>query len=232
MKSFNSSGTKYSNNRIVIMLVTVVFLMLGLAYASVPLYDLFCRVTGFGGTPSVSLEKSEYSINQNINIRLDANVTNLNWDFSPEKNVYKIKIGENKVINYLAQNLSNEKQVGTALFNVTPEQAGQYFTKIECFCFHDLMLEPGEEILSKQVLTISGLNSGGVVNAKDLNSKDNDKRFSVVSEIDDLGSQTSLVADEDGKIKFRVNFKDDEPSIDGADYEALMKLGTASVYVT
>ena len=146
MKSFNSSGTKYSNNRIVIMLVTVVFLMLGLAYASVPLYDLFCRVTGFGGTPSVSLEKSEYSINQNINIRLDANVTNLNWDFSPEKNIYKIKIGENKVINYLAQNLSNEKQVGTALFNVTPEQAGQYFTKIECFCFHDLMLEPGEEI--------------------------------------------------------------------------------------
>ena len=146
MKSFNSSGTKYSNNRIVIMLATVVFLMLGLAYASVPLYDLFCRVTGFGGTPSVSLEKSEYSINQNINIRLDANVTNLNWDFSPEKNVYKIKIGENKVINYLAQNLSNEKQVGTALFNVTPEQAGQYFTKIECFCFHDLMLEPGEEI--------------------------------------------------------------------------------------
>ena len=146
MKSFNSSGTKYSNNRIVIILVTVVFLMLGLAYASVPLYDLFCRVTGFGGTPSVSLEKSEYSINQNINIRLDANVTNLNWDFSPEKNIYKIKIGENKVINYLAQNLSNEKQVGTALFNVTPEQAGQYFTKIECFCFHDLMLEPGEEI--------------------------------------------------------------------------------------
>ena len=93
MKSFNSSETKYSNNRIVIMLVTVVFLMLGLAYASVPLYDLFCRVTGFGGTPAVSLEKSEYSINQNINIRLDANVTNLNWDFSPEKNVYKIKIG-------------------------------------------------------------------------------------------------------------------------------------------
>ena len=85
MKSFNSSGTKYSNNRIVIMLVTVVFLMLGLAYASVPLYDLFCRVTGFGGTPAVSLEKSEYTINQNINIRLDANVTNLNWDFSPEK---------------------------------------------------------------------------------------------------------------------------------------------------
>ena len=146
MKSFNSSGTKYSNNRIFIMLVTIVFLMLGLAYASVPLYDLFCRVTGFGGTPLVSLEKSEYSINQNINIRLDANVTNLNWDFLPEKNVYKIKIGENKVINYLAQNLSNEKQVGTALFNVTPEQAGQYFTKIECFCFHDLMLEPGEEI--------------------------------------------------------------------------------------
>ena len=146
MKKYISSELKLSNHKIVVILVTVVFFMLGLAYASVPLYDLFCRVTGFGGTPVVSLEKSEYSINQDINIRLDANVTNLNWKFYPEKNVYQIKIGENKVINYLAQNLSDEKQVGTALFNVTPEQAGQYFTKIECFCFHDLMLEPGEEI--------------------------------------------------------------------------------------
>ena len=144
MKNFRPTDIKYSNNRIVIMLVTIVFLMLGLAYASVPLYDLFCRVTGFGGTPAISLEKSEYSINQNINIRLDANVTNLSWDFSPEKNVYQIKIGENKVINYFAQNLSNEKQVGTALFNVTPEQAGQYFTKIECFCFNQQTINSGE----------------------------------------------------------------------------------------
>ena len=147
MKNFRPTDIKYSNNRIVIMLVTIVFLMLGLAYASVPLYDLFCRVTGFGGTPAISLEKSEYSINQNINIRLDANVTNLRWDFFHlKKNVYKIKIGENKVINYFAKNLSNEKQVGTALFNVTPEQAGQYFTKISAFVFMILCLSLGRKL--------------------------------------------------------------------------------------
>ena len=146
MRNFNSTDLTSGNRKTVVILVAIVFSMLGLSYASVPLYDLFCRVTGFGGTPAVSLEKSEYSINQDINIRLDANVTNLDWSFSPEKNVYQIKIGENKVINYIAQNLSNESQIGTALFNVTPEQAGQYFTKIECFCFHDLNLDPGEQI--------------------------------------------------------------------------------------
>ena len=92
-------------------------------------------------------------------------------------------------------------------------------------------LEPGEEISSKQVLTISGLKPGGVVNAKDLNSKDNGKRFSV-SELDDSGAASSLKVNDDGKIKFRVNFNDDKPSTDGAEYEALMKLGTASVYVS
>jgi predicted flap endonuclease-1-like 5' DNA nuclease len=81
-------------------------------------------------------------------------------------------------------------------------------------------------------MTITGLKPGGVVNAKDLNSKDNGKRFSAVSELDDSGTSSSLKVNNDGKIKFRVNFNDDKPSTDGADYEALMKLGTASVYVT
>ena len=92
MRDFNSTDLTSGNRKIVVILVAIVFSMLGLSYASVPLYDLFCRVTGFGGTPAVSLEKSEYSINQDINIRLDANVTNLDWSFSPEKNVYQIKI--------------------------------------------------------------------------------------------------------------------------------------------
>ena len=89
-------------------------------------------------------------------------------------------------------------------------------------------LEPGEEISSKQVLTISGLKPGGVVNAKDLNSKDNGKRFSGI-ELDDSGAASSLKVNDDGKIGFRVNFNDDKPSTDGAEYEALMKLGTVSV---
>ena len=134
------------NKRVAVSLVGIVFFMIALAYASVPLYDLFCRVTGFAGTPQVSDERSLFIIDQNINIRLDANTSNLNWDFYPEKNIHQIQIGENRVINYFAKNLSGERSIGTALFNVTPEQAGQYFTKIECFCFHDLVLDPGELI--------------------------------------------------------------------------------------
>ena len=92
-------------------------------------------------------------------------------------------------------------------------------------------LEPGEEISSKQVMTISGLKPGGIVNMQDLNSKENGKRFAIVAEPNEVGRQSSLVADDDGKIKFRVSFKDDKPSTDGADYEGLIKLGTASVYL-
>jgi len=93
-------------------------------------------------------------------------------------------------------------------------------------------LEAGEEIASKQVITISGLESGGIVNMQDLNSKDNGKRYAIVSEPDEVGRQSALVADDDGKIRFRVNFKDDEPSTDGAEYDGLIKLGTASVYLS
>jgi hypothetical protein len=93
-------------------------------------------------------------------------------------------------------------------------------------------LEPGEEIVSKQVITISGLEPGGVVNMQDLNFKKNGKRFAIVAEPDEVGRQSALVADDDGRIKFRVNFKDDEPSTDGAEYESLIKLGTASVYLS
>ena len=92
-------------------------------------------------------------------------------------------------------------------------------------------LEPGEEISSKQVMTISGLKPGGIVNMQDLNSKDNEKRFAIVAEPKEEGRQSALAADDDGKIKFRVSFKDDKPSTKGADYEGLIKLGTASVYL-
>ena len=114
-----------------------------------------------------------------------------------------------------------------------PDFIGGAGTKMDPFVLSPAKgLEPGEEISSKQILTISGLKPGGVVNAKDLNSKDNGKRFSVVSELDDSGAAKSLKVDDNGKIKFRINFNDDKPSTDGAEYEALMKLGTASVYVS
>jgi hypothetical protein len=93
-------------------------------------------------------------------------------------------------------------------------------------------LAAGDEIASKQVITISGLKSGGIVNMSDLDIGQNGKRFAIVSKPDEVGRQSAIVADDDGKIKFRVNFKDDEPSTDGADYEGLIKLGTASVYLS
>jgi predicted flap endonuclease-1-like 5' DNA nuclease len=93
-------------------------------------------------------------------------------------------------------------------------------------------LAAGEEIASKQVITISGLKSGGIVNMSDLDVGQNGKRFAIVSEPDEVGRQSALVADDDGKIKFRIHFKDDEPSYDGANYEGLLKLGVSSVYFT
>ena len=114
-----------------------------------------------------------------------------------------------------------------------PKFGGGAGTKMDPFVITPAKgLEPGEEIASKQVITISGLKSGGIVNMQDLDSKDNGKRFAVVSDPDEVGRQSALVADDDGKIKFRVNFKDDKPSTDGAEYEGLIKLGTASVYLS
>ena len=114
-----------------------------------------------------------------------------------------------------------------------PKFKGGAGTKMDPFVLTPAKgLEAGEEISSKQIITISGLESGSLVNMQDLNSKDNGKRYAVISETDEVGRQSSLVADDDGKIKFRVNFKDDEPSTNGADYEGLIKLGTASVYLT
>jgi predicted flap endonuclease-1-like 5' DNA nuclease len=93
-------------------------------------------------------------------------------------------------------------------------------------------LDAGEEISSKQVITISGLKPGGVVNMEDLDSSKNGKRFAIVAEPDEVGRQSALVADDNGEIKFRINFKDDKPSYDGATYEGLLKMGTSSVYFT
>ncbi len=143
----NFTKTKTPNNiTTAFTLLTVVIAMVILAYASVPLYNYFCKVTGFGGTPKVQSEESLYITEENISVRLDSNVgTSLNWDFYPEQRTHEIKIGENKVINYVIKNNSNEAITGTAVYNVSPTEAGKYFNKIECFCFQDTKLEPFEE---------------------------------------------------------------------------------------
>jgi len=134
------------NNRLAMSLLTLVLAMLLLAYASVPLYNLFCRVTGFGGTPIITQIESEYVLSKTIEVRFDANVSSdLNWDFYPEKKTYDLKIGADYTANYIAKNNSDTSISGTASFNVSPDDAGKYFSKLECFCFHEQSLQPGEQ---------------------------------------------------------------------------------------
>ena len=119
--------------------------MVGLAYASVPLYQLFCEVTGYGGTITQKAANPAKITNQVIAIRFDANTNKkLPWSFKPVQKRMTVRLGEPNLAFYKAQNLGNALVTGTASFNVTPFKAGEYFSKIECFCFTDQTLEPGE----------------------------------------------------------------------------------------
>ena len=121
--------------------------MLGMAYAAVPLYQMFCRVTGFAGTPQVAIAPSETVIDKNITVRFDSNVSpDLAWTFRPSQRTMDIKIGENSLAMYVATNNSQQVVTGTATFNVSPEFAGAYFNKIECFCFTEQTLKPGQSV--------------------------------------------------------------------------------------
>lgn len=121
--------------------------MAGLAYASVPLYDLFCRVTGFGGTTQQADIAPDLILDKTITVRFDANTNrDLPWEFKPEQNTVTVRIGEQALAYYTATNISNQPITGTSTFNVTPPKAGGYFNKIECFCFERQLIEPGETI--------------------------------------------------------------------------------------
>ncbi len=133
--------------RTVIPLVLVVAGMTGMAYAAVPLYDLFCRVTGYGGTTQRAEAPSGRVLNREITIRFDANVSpKLDWNFKPAQTSMKVKIGESALAVYEAHNPTEAPLAGTATYNVTPEIAGYYFSKVQCFCFTEQVLEPGRRI--------------------------------------------------------------------------------------
>lgn len=135
------------NARTVIACAAIVASMTGLSFAAVPLYDLFCRTTGFGGTTQRAAQGADTVLDQTISIRFDSNVSDgLHWKFRPEVRETRIKIGENAMMVYVAQNLSDHTTTGTAAFNVTPPQAGQYFVKVACFCFEEQTLAAGETV--------------------------------------------------------------------------------------
>ncbi|CDP51607.1 cytochrome c oxidase assembly protein [Paradevosia shaoguanensis] len=134
------------NRRIGIGLLVFVAGMVGVAYAAVPLYQIFCKVTGYGGTTQVADANPKGVIDREMTVRFDANVsTDLKWTFTAAQPV-TAKIGTTETINYIAVNNSDEPITGTAIFNVTPERAGAYFNKIECFCFTEQTLQPGERV--------------------------------------------------------------------------------------
>lgn len=120
--------------------------MVGVSFAAVPLYDLFCRVTGFGGTPNVATEASTEILDRVIKVRFNA-VTNsqLDWAFEPVQIEIPVRVGENALAFYEARNQSENPLVGTATFNVTPTKVGEYFSKVDCFCFTEQYLEAGAE---------------------------------------------------------------------------------------
>ena len=136
-----------ANARTAISLAAVVCGMVGLAFASVPLYELFCRVTGFGGTTQVADSAPETISDRRITVRFNADVSpKLPWDFKPEETSVELRVGEPGLAFYVATNEAARPTTGTANFNVTPDKAGIYFSKVQCFCFEEQELKPGESM--------------------------------------------------------------------------------------
>jgi cytochrome c oxidase assembly protein subunit 11 len=127
-------------------LVAVVLGMVGLSFAAVPLYSLFCRATGFGGTTQRVADAAASTVARSIEIRFNTDVNReLPWDFRPNQRSVTLKIGETGMATFHAVNRGDQPIVGTAVYNVTPEKAGLYFDKIQCFCFTQQVLAPHEE---------------------------------------------------------------------------------------
>ncbi|MEM9062709.1 MAG: cytochrome c oxidase assembly protein [Pseudomonadota bacterium] len=139
--------SKLDHRRTLLPLIGVVGGMTAMAWAAVPLYDLFCRVTGYGGTTQVSAEASGEILDRTISVRFDASTSrDMPWHFKPVRNTMTVRIGETGLAFYEAYNPTDRPIAGTASFNVTPLDMGGYFAKIDCFCFTRQVLQPGERV--------------------------------------------------------------------------------------
>lgn len=135
------------NRKLAVTCVGVFAMMVGASYAAVPLYNLFCRVTGFGGTTQVADTASDIVIDRMITIRFDGNVNHdLPWKFAPKQRSVTLRMGETAQLAYLATNKGSQTTVGTSTFNVWPPTAGAYFNKLDCFCFTEQELASGETV--------------------------------------------------------------------------------------
>ncbi len=133
------------NTLLPVVLVSVVVGMVGLSFASVPLYRAFCAATGYGGTPQIGPAASPGEVRRPITVRFDANVNpGMPWRFVPDQSSITVDLGADKLATYSARNLSDSEVTGVALYNVTPDKVGKYFHKTACFCFNKQTLEPGQ----------------------------------------------------------------------------------------
>ena len=140
-------SNRHNNTRTALYCVAVVALMGGLSYAAVPLYQIFCQVTGFGGTTQRVEALAGRVLDRDMNVRFDSNTSSaLAWDFEPVQREVTLKVGAKGLAFYRATNTSGRELTGTATFNVSPPTAGAYFSKVECFCFTEQTLQPGESV--------------------------------------------------------------------------------------
>ena len=141
--------------RIALICTGVVFGMLGLSFAAVPLYNLFCKATGFGGTPQVGTAATGKVLDRHISVRFDANIApGLGWKFEAESPEISAQVGVSQTVFYKMTNRSDRTVTGIATYNVTPEQSAAYFVKIQCFCFTEHTLKPGESFEAPVVFYI------------------------------------------------------------------------------
>jgi len=140
--------TAQKNKKLMFRLASVSAVMLALSFAAVPAYNLFCRVTGFGGTPAIAQEGSDVILDRTIKIRFDASLErDMPWEFKPVVREMEVRIGETGLAFYEAYNPTDKVIAGFASYNVFPYSAGGFFTKIDCFCFELQVLQPGERVL-------------------------------------------------------------------------------------
>ena len=141
------SSQSARNTRVAVLCSAIVVAMVGLSYAAVPLYEIFCRVTGYGGTTQVAADSPDAVLDRKIIVRFDANTSkDMDWLFRPAQTSIELQVGETGLAFYRATNMSDADTVGTATFNVTPLAAGQYFAKVECFCFTEQKLTAGQTV--------------------------------------------------------------------------------------
>jgi len=136
-----------SNTKVALVCVAAIAGMVGLTAASVPLYNLFCQVTGYGGTTRTAQAAPATESDVEVTVYFNADTAaDMPWRFQPAQRSVKVRLGEEKLVFYTAENLTDEPIAGTATFNVTPFATGPYFAKIQCFCFNEQVLQPRQKV--------------------------------------------------------------------------------------